>query len=619
MKKLLYLLFLLVATSAVAQDVISLKFGYHEATISFTIKATEGETFTINWGDGYGPETFIGKGDLKIVLYRNYWEINSLNIMLTASANCRFTYFDCSPSYNKIITILDVSNCTALTYLNCRGHQLSNLDISNCTALTYLDCSWTLLTNLDFSLNKLTSLDLSNNTALEYLDCSDNLLTNLDLSNNTALEYLDCSDNLLTNLDISNNMALTYLNCSWTQLTNLDVSTNTALTYLDCGTNQLTHLDVNNNTALTVLVCGVNQLTNLDLSNNTALTDLVCGGNQLTNLDLSNNTALIDLGFSGNQLTNLDLSNNTALTALNCCWNQLTYLDISNNTALTYLICSNNQLTNLDISNNTALTYLICSNNQLTNLDISNNIALRNFDCSENQLINLTLNKNIVIQYFYCYDNQLSSLNLDFDCVDYIYCYNNKFALSDLYDFYRKVLAAPSDSRFGTQTLMPQTVNVGDTLFSEQAVFDGIFTNYAVTQNDISVSESEYKIIEGKLIFNTAGDYTVTMTNEIFENLYIPTKTKVVIELIVLNKNSITENNKSNIQIYPNPTNGQLTIRNEELGITNYNIEIFDITNRKIFTQKITNETEQIIDISHLQSGIYFLKIDKEIFKIIKN
>ena len=40
--------------------------------------------------------------------------------------------------------------------------------------------------------NQLTSLDVSNNTALTYLDCGNNQLTSLDVSNNTALEYLYC-------------------------------------------------------------------------------------------------------------------------------------------------------------------------------------------------------------------------------------------------------------------------------------------------------------------------------------------------------------------------------------------------------------------------------------------
>jgi Leucine-rich repeat (LRR) protein len=46
--------------------------------------------------------------------------------------------FSCS--YNKSITTLDVSNCTALTKFLCYYNQLTNLNVRNCTALYDLDC-----------------------------------------------------------------------------------------------------------------------------------------------------------------------------------------------------------------------------------------------------------------------------------------------------------------------------------------------------------------------------------------------------------------------------------------------------------------------------------------------
>jgi len=50
-----------------------------------------------------------------------------------------------------------------------------------------------------------------------------------------------------------------------------------------------------------------------------------------------------------------------------------------------------------------------------------------------------------------------------------------------------------------------------------------------------------------------------------------------------------------------------------------YELQIIDITGKIVFTQKLQGETEYNIDISYLQSGIYFLKIDNQIYKIIKN
>ena len=88
----------------------------------------------------------------------------------------------------------------------------------------------------------------------------------------------------------------------------------------------------------------------------------------------------------------------------------------------------------------------------------------------------------------------------------------------------------------------------------------------------------------------------------------------------------INENKHSDLLIYPNPTNGELRITNYELRITNYELRITnyelritDITGKIVFTQKLQEDTEYNIDISHLQSGMYFLKVDNQVFKIIKN
>ena len=66
-------------------------------------------------------------------------------------------------------------------------------------------------------------------------------LTAIDVSHNTQLTELACFNNrLLSNLDVSRNTKLTYLNCSGNNLSSLDVSMNTKLTYLNCYGNAFT-------------------------------------------------------------------------------------------------------------------------------------------------------------------------------------------------------------------------------------------------------------------------------------------------------------------------------------------------------------------------------------------
>ena len=114
---------------------------------------------------------------------------------------------------------------------------------------------------------QLTSLDVSQNTALEYLDCANNQLTSLDVRQNAALQTLDCSKNQLTSLDVSRNPALWLLSCGINQLTELDVSQNPALKYLYCSDNQLTELDLSRNNKICELEANNNYLTNLNVDN----------------------------------------------------------------------------------------------------------------------------------------------------------------------------------------------------------------------------------------------------------------------------------------------------------------------------------------------------------------
>jgi len=75
------------------------------------------------------------------------------------------------------------------------------------------------------------------------------------------------------------------------------------------------------------------------------------------------------------------------------------------------------------------------------------------------------------------------------------------------------------------------------------------------------------------------------------------------------------------INIYPNPTTGQLTIDNGQLTINN--VEVFDIYGKKVFEQKDNLTVLRSYDLTVFPAGIYFLKISTEkgdVFKrIIKN
>ena len=74
------------------------------------------------------------------------------------------------------------------------------------------------------------------------------------------------------------------------------------------------------------------------------------------------------------------------------------------------------------------------------------------------------------------------------------------------------------------------------------------------------------------------------------------------------------------LQVYPNPTTGQLTINSGELAIKK--IEIYDVVGQLLYQiNKSTNNQinkEISIDVSHLAAGMYFLKVDNKVVKFVK-
>ncbi len=85
-----------------------------------------------------------------------------------------------------------------------------------------------------------------------------------------------------TEMKVYGNLTGFYCSGNRGKITALDPSHNTQLKWLDCSYNQLSSLDVSHNTQLEKLYCNKNQLTSLDVSKNTQLKTLYCNGNNLS-------------------------------------------------------------------------------------------------------------------------------------------------------------------------------------------------------------------------------------------------------------------------------------------------------------------------------------------------
>ncbi|MCL2042194.1 MAG: T9SS type A sorting domain-containing protein [Bacteroidales bacterium] len=64
------------------------------------------------------------------------------------------------------------------------------------------------------------------------------------------------------------------------------------------------------------------------------------------------------------------------------------------------------------------------------------------------------------------------------------------------------------------------------------------------------------------------------------------------------------------IVVYPNPTSGVLRVTSYELRVTG--IEIFDLMGKNVLSQKAESGRQKELDISHLPSGMYFVRVMTE-------
>ena len=110
-------------------------------------------------------------------------------------------------------------------------------------------------------------------------------------------------------------------------------------------------------------------------------------------------------------------------------------------------------------------------------------------------------------------------------------------------------------------------------------------------------------VISGTPTTDGTFNFTVKATNSVGSD------TKAL--SIIIGGVGISENSLLNITVFPNPTNGAVTISNPELRITD--VEIFDSYGKNISAHLfITSLSNHLINISHLPAGVYFLRIQTD-------
>jgi len=148
--------------------------------------------------------------------------------------------------------------------------------------------------------------------------------------------------------------------------------------------------------------------------------------------------------------------------------------------------------------------------------------------------------------------------------------------------------------------------------------FNSNIYNYTV---NVEYGVEEIVIMATPSDSNAMASGTGTFSLEVGENIFIVTvtaedSTTELCYTITINRSvNVKDFNLSKIYLYPNPTTGQLSIVNCLLSINS--VDIFDVYGRKCHVSSVMCH-ENTIDISHLNSGIYFVKITTEQGTVIK-
>ena len=462
-------------------------------------------------------------------------------------------------------------------------------------------------------------------------DCSNNgaNLTALDPSHNTELRLLSCHSNQLTSLDVSNNTQLTVLDFSHNNLNSLDVSKNTQLTNLYCWGNKFT------TAALDAIYCALparsasdgarifplngsssaaeqNMVASTNAANATTKnwkvlkfkedgnhTDIattgsyVCSGgggkpnmNSYITLTVTDGAA-IKLDFkaaaAGTPVRIVSGSNTQDIT-VGTSWydgnSPSTYTVTAGASTMTIygdiigFDCSSNRanLTAIDPSHNTQLTLLNCHNNSLNSLDISKNTQLTKLSCRNNNLTTLDVSGCTQLTLLNCHNNSLNSLDISKNTqLEALYCSGNKFTTATLDDIY---CALPD--------------RTGNTNGKIQPVYNSSSSDHAtvLATNAANATAKNWKV----QYYKNNSDITTTGSYD-------------------CSSSAAATAAEPALTLYPNPVADVLY-----LSATARTIRIYDMYGTEVAHATDTDRVE----VSHLPAGVYTVKADGTVAKMVK-
>ncbi|MGZ2368336.1 T9SS type A sorting domain-containing protein [Ancylomarina sp. YFZ004] len=450
---------------------------------------------------------------------------------------------------------VNLSGLEQLRVFSCSVNEIETLDLTTAVNIEKLNVSY----------NQLSEIDISNNPSLKELYFSGNLMTFSKLfplksfidNNNFSQKPLlgEMVSNGLVDLSSEADVNGTATNFKWfnslgveltpDQVETTDVGiftfklagdfycemTNDLFPDLTLRTNKVTIKAASNNTDDIKTLKGIAEENPKFIYRDDWLSESpewegVTWGGSLSD------ARVVILNLKESNITNLDVSSLSLLVEFDCSsiWSSEIRLSNLNIDGLQYLErvdCSNNKLLELNLTNIPHLKYLNAEDNNLVSLDLSALANLENLRIEGNELKSLDLtNLNKLIDLG-CRYNQLTTLiKPNPSVLEQWYCNYNALSFSNLYHFrdFNQVYWREQGLIFDELTTK------GNIDYSSESEFDHFKTEFKwfhTAGTELTSSEIE-TVGPGQFTFKIAGTFYCEMTNVLFQDMTLRTKTVTV-------------------------------------------------------------------------------------------
>jgi Leucine-rich repeat (LRR) protein len=336
----------------------------------------------------------------------------------------------------------------------------------------------------------------------------------------------------------------------------------------------------------------------------TSLRELYSENNKLTELPINLPVTLKTVYVNGNQLASLpnNLPNN--IQFLNVQGNKLTALPASLPSNLQHLYVYDNQLTSLPENLPIGLSELHCYNNQLRRLPSNLPNGLRLLYTEKNpmtclpaklpKLAILRIDRNRIA----CIPHAINMvLDANFETIDLPIC---------------STPCSPSPNRIQVRAFVGKSNNNVNELSWQ-------------VQNPTPNAGFEVEYSQNGQDFETIGTLTAAGETATYQFMDKAPQSKLSFYRLKINELGVSEAAFSpiikiqtsqilrGVTIYPNPVSDILMIENE----AGQNVEIINTVGQVVVKTK-TNDVQTSINVTHLQTGVYFVRMGDKQFKVLK-